>query len=69
MPNALLEAMSSGLACVASDISGSADLIENGRNGYLFDLDDEDGMSAAVSQLLEAPALARKMVSRPGRRR
>ena len=36
-PNVLLEAMSAGCACVASDcLSGPADLIDNGRNGLLM---------------------------------
>ena len=52
MPNVLLEAMASGLACVASSIGGSVDLIEHGRTGYLASLDDEEGMAGIIQALL-----------------
>lgn len=56
MPNALLEAAASGLACVASRIGGSVDIIRHGESGYLFDVDDEAGMADAVIRLLGDPA-------------
>lgn len=37
LSNSLLEAMSSGLPCVAYPASGTVDLIEDGVNGYLTD--------------------------------
>jgi glycosyltransferase involved in cell wall biosynthesis len=61
MPNVVLEAMASGVPCVASKIGGSADLIDTGRTGYLFDVDDDDGMSAAVTYLLSDPIHAREV--------
>ena len=33
----LMEAMASGLSCIASEIRGNRDLIENNKNGYLCD--------------------------------
>lgn len=61
MPNALLEAMASGLACVASNIGGSSDLIRHGENGYLFAVDDEVGMATAIEELLRRPDHAAAM--------
>lgn len=61
MPNVLLEAMASGLACVASAIGGSTDLIDNGRSGYLLPAGDEEGMAVAVTNLLTIPARARDL--------
>jgi glycosyltransferase involved in cell wall biosynthesis len=58
MPNALLEAMSSGLACVASRVAGASDLLQHGRNGFLFDCTDEAGMGEVVGRLLADPDLA-----------
>lgn len=53
MPNVLLEAMASGLACVATNIGGAADIISHAQDGFLFDVADEAGMASAVHQLLE----------------
>ena len=61
MPNVLLEAMASGLACVASNIGGSMDMIRHDDNGCLFDVDDETGMAAAVERLLREPDRAAAM--------
>ncbi len=37
---ALMEAMASGLPCVASKIRGNSDLIDNGKGGYLINCDE-----------------------------
>lgn len=55
MPNALLEAMASGLACVASRIGGSVDIIEHGVDGFTFDVADEEGMAKTIAGLLQDP--------------
>lgn len=40
--NALIEAMSTGLICVATKVPGSVDIIEDGVNGFLADARTED---------------------------
>jgi len=53
LPLALIEAMSSGLPCVASRLEGSTDvLIEHQVNGLLVAPDDEADMAAALRLLL-----------------
>lgn len=42
LPVALMEAMASGLPCVASDIRGNRDLIKHNVNGFLFDLNSRN---------------------------
>lgn len=49
MPLALLEAMSEGLAIVASDVVGNNDIVTHGKQGYLFSIEDTD---QAVQQLI-----------------
>jgi len=54
MPNALIEAMVSGLAVVSTDCpcGGPAELIENGINGILIPVDDEAALTEALDKLL-----------------
>lgn len=37
VPNVLLESAATGRACIASRINGSSDVVEDGKNGYLFE--------------------------------
>lgn len=60
MPNALLEAMASGSACVATRVSGSEDAIEHGVNGLLVEPEDYQGMAQALLTLLHDPLLAQE---------
>lgn len=58
---ALLEAMASGLACVASDIPGTADVVQDGENGLLFDLEDEAALVAHLRSLCSDVAMRQKL--------
>jgi glycosyltransferase involved in cell wall biosynthesis len=60
MPNALLEAMASGLACIATRVSGSEDVIQPGINGLLVESEDYQGMAQALMTLLQSPELVQK---------
>ena len=52
LPLVLLEAMASGLPAVCSRIKGTVDVIEDGKNGVLTDLDDSEGLASAITNLL-----------------
>lgn len=53
LPNALLEAMSTGLACVSSAISGVSDfLISHEKEGLLFEPGNVSALSDAISILI-----------------
>jgi glycosyltransferase involved in cell wall biosynthesis/LmbE family N-acetylglucosaminyl deacetylase len=58
LPNALLEAMSCGCACVASDIGGCVDLIIPEQTGLLFPTGDAQAMAEAAIRLLQDESLA-----------
>jgi len=53
MSNALLEAMATGLACVATRIGGNNDLVEHGATGLLVPPGDASALADALSALLE----------------
>lgn len=58
-PNAVLEAMASGLPVVTSANCGSAELIEEGVNGFVRDALDIAGLAAALDRL--DPSAAQRM--------
>lgn len=68
MPLAILEAMASGLAVVASDISGNNDLVTHDETGMLFDADDDGQLADAVLTLQAMPE-RRKQMGELGRQR
>lgn len=55
LSNALLEAMASGLACVATRVGGAPELIDDGREGLLIDPSDDEALRAAVVALAADP--------------
>jgi glycosyltransferase involved in cell wall biosynthesis len=61
LSNALLEAMASGLAPLGSRVGGTAETVEDGRTGLLFDRDDEAGLAAAAKRLAVEPGLAARL--------
>src|SRR5262249_25734590 len=53
MPNVLVEAMASGLPCVATRVSGSEDLIIDGDCGYLLPPEQPEALGRALLSLME----------------
>jgi glycosyltransferase involved in cell wall biosynthesis len=56
MPLVVLEAMALGVACVATPAAGTAEVIEDGRSGLLFPVDDARALAEALTALLGDPA-------------
>jgi glycogen synthase len=61
MPNALLEAMASGLPVVASCIAGNEELVVEGETGYLVPSEDMEALQTALKKLLSDPASREQM--------
>ncbi len=53
-PNALIEAMASGLPCVSTNVGGVPDLIEHGVNGLMVNPGDVDGLYRCIVQLYQS---------------
>ena len=61
LPNAVMEAMAAGVPVAATAAGGTAELIEDGANGLLVPIGDEDGLVAKASAVLADGALARRL--------
>lgn len=59
MPNAVLEAMASGLPIVASSVAGNVSVVAEGRNGLLVPPREAEALATALARLAEdRPAAA-----------
>ena len=59
MSNALLEAMSVGVACIATRVGGNSELIEEGLSGLLFEPGDTQSLATLLKDLaLDSPQRA-----------
>ena len=57
LPFNVMECLHLGLPFVASRVKGHTDLIENGRNGLLFDYGDTDALVSRIRMLLDDPGV------------
>jgi glycosyltransferase involved in cell wall biosynthesis len=60
-PNAVLEAMASGLPIVASGVGGIVELIDDGATGLLVAPDDARALTDRLCRLMNDPALASRL--------
>ncbi|MFC3748199.1 glycosyltransferase family 4 protein [Paenibacillus sp. GCM10012306] len=61
LPRSMMEAMASGLPCIASRIRGNVDLIEEMKGGYLRAPDDIEGISKCINSLVNDTGLRNRM--------
>src|SRR5207247_233647 len=60
----ILEAWAAGTVVLSSTTSGARELIENGCNGWLFDLGRPASFHKSIDQILADPPLAKAMAKR-----
>ena len=61
MSNALLEAICLGLPCISTKVSGAIEVIKDGENGLLIDVNDEKELLEAMEMLAENSSLRVKI--------
>ncbi|MGD8281590.1 MAG: glycosyltransferase, partial [Gemmatimonadota bacterium] len=67
-PNTLVEAMATGLPCVATRVCGIPEIIEHGRTGLLVEAGDGEGLAAALKNLVADPTLRASLGSQARQR-
>jgi sugar transferase (PEP-CTERM/EpsH1 system associated) len=68
LSNTLLEAMATGLPCIATDVGGNPELVSHGQEGFLFSPGDVNQLAAYVEKIGKNSAL-RAQFSAAARRR
>ena len=61
VPNAMLEAMATGIPVVATRHGGIPEAITDGKSGLLVDENDAEGLAAATLRIIEDPALRQRI--------
>lgn len=61
LSRSIMEAMASGLPCVVSNARGNADLIVEGRGGFICAHDDDAAIAASIKSLVCDPQLRTRM--------
>lgn len=57
----IIEALSAGLPCVVSDVGGNKELIEHGKNGFLYKLNEENLLPEFIKELINDRELREQM--------
>lgn len=61
LPQALVQAAAAGVPIVAFDVDCVREVVKEGKNGYLVEVGDVDGLTRRVQELLDDPLLRRSM--------
>jgi glycosyltransferase involved in cell wall biosynthesis len=69
LPNALLEAMSSGLCCLASDAGGIPEVMEHGKEGFILKRSQLDYLDVAISEFFQMSLEQRQTIGQCARQR
>ena len=62
-PNTVMEAGAMGLPCIVTDINGSREIIENGKNGVIIPSKDTDALYEAMKNMINDKVAYTKMTA------
>lgn len=68
LPFSLLEAMSSECICITTPVGDIGQVIVDGRNGFIIDLTDPNGIAEKIKEIISFPAKEISLIQRQARR-
>ena len=68
MPIVLLEASSTGIPIVATDVGGNSEVVLDNETGFLVPPNDPGALAAAMVRIMDRPEVARRIMGEAGRR-
>jgi glycosyltransferase involved in cell wall biosynthesis len=66
-PKAVLESMASGVPLVTTRVGQAVEIVRDGENGWLVDVDDVNGLAAGLARVAAYPAKSLALVRLDGR--
>lgn len=69
VPNVLLESAATGRICIGSRISGTMDVIEDGKTGYLFNTGDGEDLARQIEKFILLPVEEKAAMGAAGRKK
>ena len=67
VPNVLLESAATGRICIASNINGSRDVIDDEKTGYLFEMGNADDLTEKVERFINLSNDEKAAMGKAGR--
>ena len=61
MPNALIEALATGLPCIGTAVGGILDILRDGENGRTIPVGDEEALVRRIAEVMENPEEAARL--------
>lgn len=68
LPNVFMEAMSQGLTCISTPVSGVPEIIQDGETGVLVEPDEPEALGVALQRLIGDPVM-RQTIGKAGEAR
>lgn len=69
VPNVLLESAATGRICIASNINGSRDVVDDGVTGYLFEKGNVNDLVEKVESFIKLPDVEKQKMGMAGRKK
>ncbi len=64
--NSLAEAMYCGIPSITTRVGAAEEIIDNGKNGWIVNVDDDDDLFAIINHIIKIDTIERKLIAQNG---